>query len=170
MSVAGRASTTSPADQGAELIVFGSPERGPLGRVLLGNAAAAASRRSALRGRGRAARLPRHPAALEPPMVGVAFDGSAESAAAVDAALTLARAGGAALRMVAVEPAGWSRPLRHHEPVAPALALLAAELEDGLEVETRRARGRPGPRARPRDRGARPARLRLPRTRPAGAA
>jgi nucleotide-binding universal stress UspA family protein len=125
------------ADQGAELIVFGSPERGPLGHVLLGNAAAAACEGApcavAIAPRG----FRDHPAALLPPTIGVAFDGSAEAAAALDAGLTLARAGGTALRMVGVEPGGWSRPLRHHEPVAPALAALAAELEDGIDVETR---------------------------------
>ena len=130
------------ADQGAELIVFGSPEHGPLGRVLLGNAAAAACEGApcavAIAPRGF-----RDRDALGPPTIGIAFDGSAEASAALDSALTLARAAGASLRVIAVEPAGWSRPLRHHGPVAPALELLEAELQDGVDVEARRLHGDP---------------------------
>jgi nucleotide-binding universal stress UspA family protein len=53
-------------------------------------------------------------------------DGSAESEEAVDAGLALAHAAGATLRLITVEPSGWSRPIRHHAPVAPALAQLAS--------------------------------------------
>ena len=129
-------------DQGAELMVFGSPHHGAVGRVLLGNAAEAASE-GAPCAIAVAPRFFRFHDELETPVVGVAFDGSAESEAAVEAAVPLARAAGATLRLITVEPAGWSRPIRHHEPVGPALELLAAEIDGGLEVETRRLQGDP---------------------------
>jgi nucleotide-binding universal stress UspA family protein len=129
-------------DQGAELIVFGSPQHRVVGRALLGNAAADATDGApcavAVAPRGFRDRL-----ALDPPVVGVAFDGSAESEAAVEAAVPLARAAGATLRLIGVEPAGWSRPIRHHYPVTPAIQLLAAETDGGLAVETRLLRGDP---------------------------
>ena len=129
-------------DRGVELIVFGSPHHGMVGRALLGNTALAASVGApcalAIAPRGF-----RELGTLDPPVVGVAFDGSAESQEAVDAGLALARAAGATLRLISVEPSGWSRPIRHHAPVAPALALLASELEDGVEVETRLLDGDP---------------------------
>ena len=129
-------------DQGAELIVFGSPHHGSVGRALLGNAAEAASDGAPCA----VAVAPRHfrfHDRLEPPVVGVAFDGSAESEAAIAAAVPLARAAGATLRLIAVEPSGWSRPIRHHGPVAPALELLGAEIDGGLQVETRLLHGDP---------------------------
>ncbi len=130
------------AQRDADLIVFGSPHHGPVGRILLGNAAAAACDGApcavAIAPRG----FRDHPF-LDPPVIGVAFDGSQESAAALESGLGLARDSGTALRMIAVEPAGWSRPLRHHEPVAPALAALAAELQDGVEIDTRLLQGDP---------------------------
>jgi len=113
-----------------------------VGRALLGNTAlAAAVGAPCALAVAEAARRDREP--LDPPVIGVAFDGSAESEAAVDVGLVLARAAGATLRLITVEPSGWSRPIRHHEPVAPALALLASELEDGVEVETRLLEGDP---------------------------
>jgi nucleotide-binding universal stress UspA family protein len=134
--------TTLAAAQGAELIVFGSPHHGPVGRVLLGNAATAAGAGApcaiAVAPRGFRAR-----AALEPPTIGVAFDGSAEAAAALYTGLMLARSARASLRALTVEPTGWSRPLRHHGPVAAATELLAAAVEDGVDVETRTLRGHP---------------------------
>lgn len=129
-------------DQGAELIVFGSPHHGYAGRALFGNAAEAASD-GAPCAVAVAPRFFRFHSGLETPVIGVAFDGSTEAAAAADAAVALARAAGATLRLIAVEPAGWSRPLRHHEPVSPALELLAAEIDGGLEVETRLLHGDP---------------------------
>jgi nucleotide-binding universal stress UspA family protein len=130
------------AERGAELIVFGSPHHGPVGRVLLSNAAAAACDGApcavAIAPRGF-----RDRPVLDPAVIGVAFDGSPESAAALESGLGLARDAGPALRMIGVEPAGWNRPIRHHEPVAPALAALAAELKDGVEIETRLLQGDP---------------------------
>jgi nucleotide-binding universal stress UspA family protein len=130
------------SDRGAELIVFGSPHHGVVGRALLGDTALAAAV-GAPCALAVAPRGFRERGTLDPPVVGVAFDSSAESRAAVDTGVALARAAGATLRLITVEPSGWSRPIRHHEPVAPALALLAAELEDGLEVETRLLDGDP---------------------------
>ena len=129
-------------DQGAELIVFGSPHHGTVGRALLGTAGEDASS-GAPCAVAVAPRFFRHHEPFEAPVVGVAFDGSPESSAALDAAVPLARAAGATLRLIAVEPAGWSRPIRHHEPVGPALELLAAEIDGGLEVETRMLQGDP---------------------------
>ena len=134
--------TALAAERGAELIVFGSPHHGPVGRILLGNAAAAACDGApcavAIAPRGFCDQP-----VLDPAVIGVAFDGSPESAAAAESGLWLARDAGASLRMIAVEPAGWSRPIRRQEPVGPALAALAAELEDGVEVETRLLHGDP---------------------------
>ena len=129
-------------ERGAELIVFGSPHHGPIGRVLLGNAAADACNGApcavAIAPRGF-----RDRPVLDPAVIGVAFDGSPESAAAARAGTELAREAGATLRVMGVEPTGWSRPIRHHEPVATALALASAELDDGVEVESRLLRGDP---------------------------
>ena len=130
------------ADQGAELIVFGSPHHSPLGRILLGNAAAVACDGApcavAIAPRGF-----RDSPVLDPAVIGVAFDRSQESVAALEFGLEVARDAGATMRMIGVEPAGWSRPIRHHEPVAPALTALAAELTDGVEIQTRLLHGDP---------------------------
>jgi nucleotide-binding universal stress UspA family protein len=122
-------------DRGADLIVLGSPHHGPIGRVLLGSTAetvvAGAPCAVAI-----APRRFRRRAALEPQVIGVAFDGSSESAAALDAGVDLARAAGARLRVIAVEPAVWSRPLRRQGPVAAELARACAELPDDIEIES----------------------------------
>jgi nucleotide-binding universal stress UspA family protein len=131
------------ADRGADLIVFGSPHHGLLGQTLLGNAAEAAIEGApcavAVAPRGY-----RKHDAVAPSVIGVAFDGSMESAAAVRAGATMARSAGAKLRVITVEPAGWSRPIRHHEPVAAELSRRCAELEDGLDVEPALRSGDPG--------------------------
>lgn len=129
-------------ERGAELIVFGSPHHGPIGRVLLGSAAAEACDGApcavAIAPRGF-----RDRAVLDPAVIGVAFDGSSESAAAARTGTELAGEAGATLRVMGVEPTGWSRPIRHHESVATALTLANAELDGGVEVETRLLRGDP---------------------------
>ena len=122
-------------DRGVDLIVLGSPHHGPIGRVLLGSTAetvvAGAPCAVAIAPR----RFRRH-AALDPQVIGVAFDGSSESAAALDAGVDLARAAGARLRVIAVEPSVWSRPIRRQGPVAAELARACAELPDDIEIET----------------------------------
>ena len=92
----------------ADWIVLGSPHHGPLGR-----APARQHGRDGGRGRARAVAIAprrfRRRAAIDPKVIGVAFDGSSESAAALEAGIDLARAAGARLRVIAVEPSGWSR-------------------------------------------------------------
>jgi nucleotide-binding universal stress UspA family protein len=122
------------ADRGADLIVLGSPHHGPIGRVLLGSTAeaviAGAPCAVAIAPRG----FRRHPA-IDPNVIGVAFDGSSESAAALDAGLAIARAADARLRVIAVEPSGWSRPIRHGDSVAAELAHRCAELADDVDIQ-----------------------------------
>ena len=122
-------------DRGVDLIVLGSPHHGPIGRVLLGSTAetvvAGAPCAVAIAPR----RFRRH-AALDPQVIGVAFVGSSESAAALDAGVDLARAAGARLRVIAVEPTVWSRPIRRQGPVAAELARACAELPDDIEIES----------------------------------
>ena len=122
-------------DRGVDLIVLGSPHHGPIGRVLLGSTAetvvAGAPCAVAI-----APRRFRRRAALDPQVIGVAFDGSSESAAALDAGVDLARAAGARLRVIAVEPTVWSRPIRRQGPVAAELARACAELPDDIEIES----------------------------------
>ena len=124
------------ADRGADLIVLGSPHHGPVGRVLLGSTAetvvAGAPCAVAI-----APRRFRRQAALEPQVIGVAFNGSSESAAALEAGVDLARAAGARLRVIAVEPSVWNRSLRRDGPdVVAELARCCAEIPDDLEVES----------------------------------
>lgn len=124
------------ADRGADLIVLGSSHHGPVGRVLLGSTAetvvAGAPCAVAIAPR----RFRRH-AAIEPRVIGVAFDGSSESAAALDAGVDLARAAGARLRVIAVEPSVWSRPIRRENPAAAAeLTRCCADLPDDIDVES----------------------------------
>jgi nucleotide-binding universal stress UspA family protein len=141
MSV-GEAINALAADQRAELIVFGSPHHGRIGRVLLGNSAAAACEGApcavavAPAGYRRRSRL-------SPPVIGVAHDGTAESAAGFDAALTLARDLGASVRVHTVEPGGLSRPI--HQPVPAELDFdrLAVALAGDVDVETWRHHGDP---------------------------
>jgi nucleotide-binding universal stress UspA family protein len=131
------------ADQrGAELVVFGSAHHGRVGRVLLGNSAAAACEGSP----SAVAIAPygyRRRTRLSPPVVGVAYDGSMESEAALDTGAALALAAGATLRVIAVEPAGLSHPIGHQTPVADDLDRLAVALAGDVDVETQRLRGDP---------------------------
>jgi nucleotide-binding universal stress UspA family protein len=122
-------------DRHADVIVLGSPHHGPVGRILFGGTAetvvAGAPCAVAI-----APRRFRRRAAIEPKVVGVAFDGSTESAAALEAGVELARAAGARLRVIAVEPSAWSRPISREHPAAAAeLERACAELPDDVEVE-----------------------------------
>jgi len=135
--------TALAADQGAELIVFGSSHHGRIGRVLLGNAAAAACDGAPC---AVAVAPPgyRRRRRLSPPVFGVAYDGSAESSAALDTAVTMARDTGVSLRVITVEPSGLSRSLHGHPvPVAADLEWLSRTLAGDVEVETWRYRGDP---------------------------
>jgi nucleotide-binding universal stress UspA family protein len=131
------------ADQrSAELVVFGSAHHGRIGRALLGDAAAAACG-----GAPAAVAIAPHGyrrrARLSPPVIGVAYDGSAESASALDTGVALAHDAGATLRVIAVEPAGLSHPIGHLEPVAEDLERLPLALAGDVHVETQRLRGDP---------------------------
>ena len=77
----------------------------------------------------------RHPA-IEPRVVGVAFDGSPESAAALAAGHALARLAQATLRVIAVEPSALHRPVGHRGALPDRLARRCAELGDDIEVES----------------------------------
>ena len=127
-------------DQSAEPIVFGSPHHGRLGRVMLGNAAAAACEGAPC---AVAVAPPgyRRRTRFSPPEIGVAHDGTAESAAALDAAVLLARDTGASVRVLTVEPGGLSRPL--HQPVPADLDLdrLGVALAGDVDVESWRYHG-----------------------------
>jgi nucleotide-binding universal stress UspA family protein len=130
------------ADCGAGLIVFGSPHHGPGGRVLLGSSAEAAFKGApcavAVAPRGF-----REHAALDPRIVGVAFDDSEEAAAALDAGAAIAGAARATLRVIAVEPEGWSRPIRHPDRVAADSAHRCADLAEEIPVQSTVVHGDP---------------------------
>jgi nucleotide-binding universal stress UspA family protein len=133
---------TLAEQRGAELIVFGSAHHGRFGRALLGNAAAAACE-GAPAAVAIAPNGYRRRTRLSPPMIGAAYDGSAESAAALDAAVALARDADATLRVIAVEPAGLSHPIGHLPPVAEELERLPVALAGDVDTETQRLRGDP---------------------------
>jgi nucleotide-binding universal stress UspA family protein len=81
---------------------------------------------------------------LSPPTIGVAYDGSAESSAALDAALALARDTGMPLRVLTVEPGGLSHPiLPHPVPAGEVLGRLAVGLAGDVDVEISRFHGDP---------------------------
>ena len=135
--------TALAADQGAELIVFGSPHHGRIGHLLLGNAAAAACDGAPC---AVAVAPPgyRRRRRLSPQLIGVAYDGTAESSAALDTAVTLARDAGVPLRVITVEPSGLSRPLHGHPtPAVAELERLALALAGDVDVETSTFHGDP---------------------------
>ena len=116
------------------MIVLGSPHHGPVGRVLLGSTAEAVVAGAPCAVAIAPRRFRRH-ATIDPKVIGVAFDGSSESAAALDAGLGIARATHARLRVIAVEPSAWSRPIHRHDPVAPELVRRCAELAEDVDVQ-----------------------------------
>lgn len=130
------------AERGAGLIVFGSAEHGPIGRVLLGSSAEKAVHGApcavAIAPHG----LRKHPH-IAPNVVGVAFDGSPESIAALSRGHALARAAGAGLRVVAVEPSVWTHPIHRNSSIAKALAQHCEALGDAVRVEHRLLHGDP---------------------------
>jgi nucleotide-binding universal stress UspA family protein len=121
-------------ERGAELIVFGSPQHGRVGRVLLGNAAAEACADAPC---AVAVAPPGYRIRpwLSPPVIGVAYDGSAESAAALDAGEMLARETGVALRVMTVEPTGLHRPLHQRLPADIDYDRLRIALAGDLDVD-----------------------------------
>jgi nucleotide-binding universal stress UspA family protein len=94
-------------DLGADLIVIGSPHRGPIGRVVAGDTA-----RAVIQGAAHPVLVARHGAAppLAGQVVGIGYNGSPESHAALVWAGRLARAIGARVRAlcVAEPPQGFS--------------------------------------------------------------
>ena len=122
------------ADRGANLIVLGSPHHGPFGRVLLGSTAEAVIAGAPCAVAIAPRRFRRH-GAIDPKVIGVAFDGSSESVAALVAGLAIARAAHARLRVIAVEPSGWSRPIRRTDLIAGELARRCAELADDVDIQ-----------------------------------
>lgn len=119
----------------AELIVFGSPHHGRVGQALLGNTAAAACHGApcavAIAPHGYRIRQ-----RLSPPVLGIAYDGSAESEAALGVAAALARGAHASIRLIAVEPAGLSHPIHAHTHVPAGIELerVAVALADDVET------------------------------------
>jgi len=97
---------------GAGLLVLGSTHHSRLGRRLLGGSADAlvpgAPCPVAVAPPGF-----RDRAALEPPVVGVAFDGSPAAEAALGVGTDLAAAAGARLRIITVKPPWYGRSLTH---------------------------------------------------------
>lgn len=134
--------------ESADLVVVGSPHRGPLGRTFVGSVAegllhgspvAVAIAPSGYRGRPHEA----------PRVVAVAYDGSAESKLALAQAQALATAAGAAIRVLSVaEPAavvpgvaGYTPP-RGLDPGDLIPAALAS-IDPALEAESRELAGAP---------------------------
>ena len=129
-------------DHGADMIVFGSPEHGPIGRVLLGSSAEEVVHGAPCAVAVAPHGLHKHPH-IAPNVVGVAFDGSPESVAALDRGLVLARSAGAALRVIAVEPSVWSRPMHGNGSIAEEFARHCDKLEGDVGVERRFLHGDP---------------------------
>jgi nucleotide-binding universal stress UspA family protein len=138
---------------GAEMIVVGSTRHGALGRVVPGSAA-----ENLLHGAPCAVAVAPAGYAQSPPesfrVVEIAFDGSDESAAAVDRAAALARRANAKLRLVAVvDPighgwagvgAGWAYVIGYElDYFEESLAKLADDLAPEVDVETLIREGRP---------------------------
>jgi nucleotide-binding universal stress UspA family protein len=133
--------------EGADLLVVGSCRRGVLGRAMLGN-----DTRAALNGASCAVAIAARGFAeggrrIE--RIGVGYDGSAESAAALTAARRLAAATGAnirAMRVVWMSAYGYDAPLSASsgEAVEGALDEARAELKEMPEIEGRVSYGLAG--------------------------
>ena len=134
----------------ARMLVLGSSHHGQLGRVLLGGTAelvingapcAVAVAPPGFRERG----------TLEPPVIGVAYDGSVAADAALGLAAELASEASVPLRLLSVQAPWWDRPIRHGIP-DPADTLAAGrERVSGLggaveQVENDLLHGDPGAR------------------------
>lgn len=101
--------------EAARMLVLGSSHHGQLGRVLLGGTAelvvngapcAVAVAPPGFRDRG----------ALEPPVIGVAYDGSAPADAALALGARLAAGASVPLRLLGVQAPWWGRPIGHGLP------------------------------------------------------
>lgn len=130
--------------EGAELIVIGSPHRGPLGRTFLGSVGEAlvhgASRPLLVAPRGYAAH-----AHEKPRVIAAAYDGSRESKPALEQAEALAAAAGASIRVLTVRaPAvpmpsaiGYAPPMIGSEPeklIEEAVATVHSVEAEGREL------------------------------------
>ncbi len=135
---------------GAAMIVLGSSHHGVLGRALLGGSTdllvPGAPCPVAIAPPGF-----RDHASLDPPLIGVAFDGSPPAHAALAFATDLADAAGVPLRALRVHAPWYDRPLAHGAPVDddttivldgdPGHALATASATLGLLVIGTRGRG-----------------------------
>ena len=167
----GRRPRPLAADHGAELIVFGSPHHGTVGRVLLGNTAAAACGGRAVRRRHRAAPVFAELGAARPAgrrrrlrRLGRVPGGGRRRRS------TLAHAAGAHAARDHRRAVRRSRPIRHHAPVAPSARAARLELAGRRRGGDPAARRGSGPRAAARDEDLGLLVVRLPRAGPAAAA
>jgi nucleotide-binding universal stress UspA family protein len=137
-----RVLTEAAEREDADLVVVGSPHRGPVGRALVGSVAErllhGASCAVAVAPRGFAAS--RHAA---PSVVAIAYDGGSDSKIALHRAEELARAAGATLRVLYVEEPLAAMPgiAAYTPPPAPDPAEIVAEarasVAPGVETEGR---------------------------------
>jgi nucleotide-binding universal stress UspA family protein len=130
------------AERGAGLIVFGSAEHGPIGRVLLGSSAEEAVHGAPCAVAVAPHGLRKHPH-IAPNVIGVAFDGSPESIVALDRGHALARVAGAGLRVIAVEPSVWTRPIHRNGSLAETLVQHSEALGDEVVVQHHLLHGDP---------------------------
>lgn len=141
-----RVLTEAAEREDADLVVVGSPHRGPVGRALVGSVAErllhGASCAVAVAPRGFAAS--RHAA---PSVVALAYDGSSDSKIALRRAEALARAAGATLRVLYVEEPLTVMPgiAAYTPPLAPDPAEILAEataaVGPGVQTEGRTLAG-----------------------------
>jgi nucleotide-binding universal stress UspA family protein len=122
---------------GAGILVLGSTHHGRLGRRLLG-----ASADALLAGAPCPVAVAppgfRDHAVLDPPVIGVAYDGSEPSQAALSLGRDLVSVTGARLRIVTVEPPWYERPLTHAErAAAPGANVLHGDPAHVLADQTR---------------------------------
>lgn len=144
---AGRGLHQRAEEQGADLIVVGSCNRGLLGRAMLGNDTRAALNGAPCAVAAAARGLADEDARLE--RIGVGYDGTAESVAAVAAARRLAASSKARLRalrvvwIAALAQDGLLRPPAE-DAVVEALDAAHEELAEMPDVEGRATYGLPG--------------------------
>jgi nucleotide-binding universal stress UspA family protein len=126
--------------EGARMLVLGSSHHGQLGRVLLGGTA-----ELVVNGAPCAVAVAppefRERSALEPQVIGVAYDGSAPADAALALAATLAAEASVALRLLGVQAPWWGRPIGYGVP-DPSITLAAGrERAAGLGLPAEQVSG-----------------------------